>query len=98
MKFIPFELEGDSEVDDIVDVRDGGDETSESFFGGRVVHDATTGLSGNTRPLVNVFIALFSENFRHLAHDDFLTVIDAGGEAEEGVNKGGCVDYVRVFY
>lgn len=86
VELVPFELESDDEIDNIVDVGDGSDETGENFFGRRIVHDATAGLGGDTRPPVNVFVALFSEDFRHLAHDDFLTAVNTGRKAEEGVD------------
>jgi len=86
MEFIPFELKGNGKINDVVDIGDGGDETGESFFGRGIVHDAATSLGGDARPFVNVFIALFGENLRHLPHDDFLAMIDARREAKKGVN------------
>lgn len=81
-------LISDKEVDDVVDVGDGGNKNSQSFGGGIEIAGATAGGGGDAGPGGDIRKPGGFENLRILTQDDSVGLVDRFGETEERVNEG----------
>lgn len=96
MKFIPFNLIGDENIDEVVDIGDGGGKDSEEFFAFIKMGGAATSERGDFGPRNNIRKARLSEDFGSLANKDFFGGVDEVGESLDRVDKGGKVDKARI--
>ena len=92
VEFVPLDLIGKKNVDQIIDIGDGGGEDSEEFFVGVIVGGATAGEGSGFRPGSDILKAGFMKDLGSLAKEDFLSVIDSVGEALDRIDKSGKID------
>lgn len=86
IKFVPFGLEGNKNVDKVVDIGDRGNKIGKSFSFGIEVGDTTAAVSLDYLPRKKVGVTGIGINFRALTKNDFGDFGSNLGKAVETVN------------
>jgi len=85
MKLVPFDLIGDKEVDQIVNIGDRGGKHGQETMAGVVVSGATAGKGEDLGPGSNIGKTGVSKDFRSLADDNFFGFVDFLRKARNGI-------------
>ena len=96
VKFIPFGLVGNENIDQIVDVGDRGGKNSQSVGEMVVKTAATPSGSDHFGPGIDGRKAVLSKDFEVLTDDYFRGGINDRRQTKQGINKGGGVDMVLI--
>jgi hypothetical protein len=82
IKFVPFSLEGNKNIDKVINIGDRGNEIGKSFSFGIEVSDTTAAVSLDYLPRKEVGVTGIGINFRALTKNDFG---DFGGNLRKSI-------------
>ena len=96
IEFVPFDLESNESIGDVVDIGDRTNKIGNYFFVGVEIDDSVTTFGFNFFPGGDFWVASFFKNLRILAENKFFDFGMDFGKTVETIGEGGEIDFVGV--